>query len=392
MRFFRLPLFLALAFPLFAADFPPAFHIPAGYHELTGNRRHYLFQPMQLEDLGADGKLHPKNVEGELWNLDLRPDDKKGTSEKEMLDLEASLRAAGWTIVRDHGALVAKKSVNSTTAWYRSYPNSSEVTLLDEAPMRRTLTLPPPSATPESVGDKDDYPFAKPFPGGVLRRTEHSTRNAAFTPKGAAQPVVLHVTETKDYTIPKDVSMYEFVHVVSSALEKAGWSIERTAVGSDGTVWAHYAHNGRDIWLYDRASGTEESIELADVGVEASTAALKAELAKNGHAALYGIYFDTDSATPKPESETTLRHVLQLLQAEPSLRLEIQGHTDNSGSADHNIKLSDQRAASVRTWLTAHGIAAARLTSKGYGATKPVADNNTAEGKAKNRRVELVKL
>jgi len=264
--------------------------------------------------------------------------------------------------------------------------------MLHEAPLRRTLDLPAPAATPETAGDKEDYPFAKPFPGGMLKQTEHGSRNLAFTPKGAAQPLVFHIAAWKSYTIPKDVSSYEFVHVVSPALEKAGWSVERTAVGSDGAVWAHYARNGRDLWLYEHAAGTSQSIELADVGADASAAKLKEELVKNGHAALYGIYFDTDSATPKPESETTLRNVLHLIQTDPSLRLEIQGHTDNSGSADHNAKLSNDRAASVRSWLTSHGIAVSRLTSNGYGASKPVADNNSPEGKAKNRRVELVRI
>ena len=77
------------------------------------------------------------------------------------------------------------------------------------------------------------------------------------------------------------------------------------------------------------------------------------------------------------------------MTGDASLRLEVQGHTDDSGSPEHNAKLSGDRATSVRDWLIAHGIAASRLTSKGYGATKPVADNHTPEGKAKNRRVEV---
>ena len=75
-----------------------------------------------------------------------------------------------------------------------------------------------------------------------------------------------------------------------------------------------------------------------------------------------------------------------------ALRLEIQGHTDNTGTPQHNEALSAARAASVQAWLTAHGIATDRLTSKGYAATMPVADNRSPEGRAKNRRrVELAK-
>ena len=70
----------------------------------------------------------------------------------------------------------------------------------------------------------------------------------------------------------------------------------------------------------------------------------------------------------------------------------VEGHTDNVGGGDYNQKLSDARAASVRNWLVPHGIEAARLTSKGYGKSSPVADNSSDLGRARNRRVELAKL
>ena len=81
-----------------------------------------------------------------------------------------------------------------------------------------------------------------------------------------------------------------------------------------------------------------------------------------------------------------------VMTGDASLRLEVQGHTDDSGSPEHNARLSGDRAASVKDWLIAHGIAASRLTSKGYGATKPVADNHTPGGRAKNRRVDLARI
>lgn len=109
---------------------------------------------------------------------------------------------------------------------------------------------------------------------------------------------------------------------------------------------------------------------------------------------LSGIYFDTNSAILRLGSETALDNVIQFLKTNPSMRVEIQGHTDDTGTADHNVKLSRDRADSVKNWLTkpSHGIAADRLKSEGYGATKPVADNRTAEGREKNRRVEFLKL
>jgi len=101
------------------------------------------------------------------------------------------------------------------------------------------------------------------------------------------------------------------------------------------------------------------------------------------------IYFDTNSAILKLESGAAVEDVLQSLKANPSLHVEIQGHTDNTGTADHNLKVSGERAARVKQWLTDHGIAVERLTSKGYGASRPIADNGTIEGRAKNRRVEF---
>jgi outer membrane protein OmpA-like peptidoglycan-associated protein len=113
-------------------------------------------------------------------------------------------------------------------------------------------------------------------------------------------------------------------------------------------------------------------------------------LASTGKVVLYGIYFDSDSATLKSESEKTLGEILAALQAKPTLKLQIAGHTDSTNTDAYNLKLSQQRAEAVVAWLVKHGIAASRLTAKGFGKSQPVADNATAAGRALNRRVELV--
>jgi outer membrane protein OmpA-like peptidoglycan-associated protein len=105
----------------------------------------------------------------------------------------------------------------------------------------------------------------------------------------------------------------------------------------------------------------------------------------------HGINFDVDKATIKPESMGTLNMIVQVLKDNPDVRFEIDGHTDNSGAAEHNLQLSQQRADAVRAQLISMGVDASRLTTKGFGDTKPIADNNTPEGKANNRRVEFVK-
>ena len=104
-----------------------------------------------------------------------------------------------------------------------------------------------------------------------------------------------------------------------------------------------------------------------------------------------GYYFDSGKATLRPDADAVIERVHALLQADPALKLSIEGHTDDVGSDAANLKLSTARAAAVVTALVKRGIAAERLTSGGHGEAKPLADNATSSGRAKNRRVELVK-
>ena len=111
-----------------------------------------------------------------------------------------------------------------------------------------------------------------------------------------------------------------------------------------------------------------------------------------GHIAIYGVYFDTDSADIKPESSSTLEEMSKLLQGRLSLKLQVVGHTDSQGDYEHNMDLSRRRAEAVATSLaTRYGIDSSRLRAAGVGPLSPVASNDTPEGRAKNRRVELVK-
>jgi OOP family OmpA-OmpF porin len=116
---------------------------------------------------------------------------------------------------------------------------------------------------------------------------------------------------------------------------------------------------------------------------------LAERLENEGKVDLYGIYFDTDKATLKAESEGTLNQVLSLLKAKPELRIAIAGHTDSQASDVYNLDLSKRRAQSVVKWLTDKGIAANRLEAQGFGESQPVADNDSAAGRALNRRVEI---
>ncbi|MBS1729788.1 MAG: OmpA family protein [Bacteroidetes bacterium] len=106
----------------------------------------------------------------------------------------------------------------------------------------------------------------------------------------------------------------------------------------------------------------------------------------------HGITFDVDKSDIKPESMGTLNMIVGVLKSNPDLKFEIDGHTDNTGEAAHNLTLSQQRADAVKTQLVKMGIDASRLTTKGFGDTKPISDNDSAAGKANNRRVEFVRL
>ena len=134
--------------------------------------------------------------------------------------------------------------------------------------------------------------------------------------------------------------------------------------------------------------GMPEQIENKMVFVNA--AEMKEALHDAGKVALYGIYFDSDKDVVKSESQPTLAEIAKLLKGEPSLRLHVVGHTDNQGRPEYNLDLSKRRAANVMSELTKLGISANRLDSFGCGAYSPVASNESEEGRAKNRRVEVV--
>lgn len=104
---------------------------------------------------------------------------------------------------------------------------------------------------------------------------------------------------------------------------------------------------------------------------------------------LENVYFDTDKATLRPESYPALDNLVRALRAKPSMKIEIAGHTDNVGDDTYNRRLSQRRAEAVRDYLIKKGIKAERLVARGYGETKPVANNDTPEGRQKNRRTEI---
>jgi OOP family OmpA-OmpF porin len=168
---------------------------------------------------------------------------------------------------------------------------------------------------------------------------------------------------------------------------------------SGGTTVAQMPIAGKNLYLELKISNYGEVYELyivEEAAMEQKVEFTAMELAKalneTGSVALHNILFDTGKATLKPESAAALAPVGELLQNDAALQLEIQGHTDNVGQPAANLKLSQDRAAAVKTYLVqTFGVAAARLTTRGLGDTKPLAPNTAETGRAQNRRVELVK-
>ena len=136
---------------------------------------------------------------------------------------------------------------------------------------------------------------------------------------------------------------------------------------------------------------TVESQEIEFNLIKVTGESLVEEIEKTGKVAVYGIYFDTDSADIKPESGDAMGEIARMLELRPELTLYVDGHTDDEGTDEYNQELSSRRAASVVRWLVEqNGISAGRLEARGFGESTPVASNDSAEGRSWNRRVELV--
>jgi len=153
---------------------------------------------------------------------------------------------------------------------------------------------------------------------------------------------------------------------------------------------------GKETWVTVSAWPTLYRLtivekEVMKQEVEANAEAMGNDINTTGHVSIYGIYFDTGKTEIKPESDAAIAEIAKLLKNNNALKVYVVGHTDNAGSFDANMKLSKDRADAVTNSLVSkHGIASSRLKAYGVSSLNPIASNKTEEGKAKNRRVELV--
>ncbi len=154
-------------------------------------------------------------------------------------------------------------------------------------------------------------------------------------------------------------------------------------------LWWHTGDTGAgNNWDGTKTSNVVGTCPHWKGGVEQQ---MTSDLEQTGKVRVYGINFDSDSDHIRDESHTTLDQIVAMLKAKPDWKLTVEGHTDATSTPEHNQQLSERRAVSVKAYLVAAGIDASRLSTVGYGATRPVASNDTGLGRAQNRRVELVK-
>jgi outer membrane protein OmpA-like peptidoglycan-associated protein len=194
-------------------------------------------------------------------------------------------------------------------------------------------------------------------------------------------------------------SMLQVARNYSNAMGKIGGVSFMESPNGRGETWMKLTKDGKETWAsIDQDNWGGNGYYLYVVEKEAMAQEVVADatfmaegIGSTGHVALYGIYFDFNKSDVKPESEPALGEISKLLSADANLKLFIVGHTDNVGSIDYNMKLSQARADAVLKALTTkYKINPQRLKAYGMGQLGPVAPNKTEEGRAKNRRVELV--
>ncbi len=196
--------------------------------------------------------------------------------------------------------------------------------------------------------------------------------------------------------VPKPPSSLQIIKNFENAIKKIG-GVKVYQSGTDD-IWLKLDKGGKTFYVYVRAPHGETYyltiVEKAEMAQEvvADAKSLMSDIQAAGHASVYGIYFDFDKADIKPESEPAIKEIAKLLQENKGLKLYVVGHTDNVGGLDYNMKLSKARAdAVVKELVTKYRISPDRLKAFGIASLAPVASNDTEEGRAKNRRVELVK-
>lgn len=269
------------------------------------------------------------------------------------------------------------------------------------------ITLTAIAASDDVAGSKD-HPLITRYPDSILTEYEHNFNSVPITvgtENGAPKIQNIEGQATLIRYFYRDAQKQPSPLQIIRNYQNAIKSIKGEVVferlpkeGDGGETTLKVNSGGKDVWIKvepDIWSAPAQSYKLSIVEVEAmaqviSANALLDALNKDGFIALY-INFDTGKSDLKADGEATVKEIATMLKSAPTLKISIEGHTDNVGTPASNLKLSEARAKSVMEAVVKAGIAKDRLSSKGLGQTTPIADNRSDDGKAKNRRVELVK-
>jgi OmpA-OmpF porin, OOP family len=248
-----------------------------------------------------------------------------------------------------------------------------------------------------------DHPLFTRMPGYWMRNCDHKQFDGRdFDIKKGGTPGKIRVEGElwhNFYILQPEVKPIPSELQIKRNFANAVQKIGGTHIGTTNNNWEIYkiVRDGKEIWVamaWSYPTGYQYVIiQKGDMAqdIEANAQVFSNDIRTTGHAAVYGIYFDTGKAEVKSESQAALQEIAKLLASEPSLKLFVVGHTDSVGRLETNMKLSQERAEAVVQALTrSHGVAATRLKGQGAGPIAPVASNRAEEGRAKNRRVELV--
>lgn len=252
----------------------------------------------------------------------------------------------------------------------------------------------------DAAGCQDHPLFKTRMPNYRIEKCETKDFSSIefFTMEGPRKPRTLEgkvtqityaVSDRKD-----DRSALEVVRNYENALKKIGGTID--ASDPKRRMNGHVTVDGKEVWVEAERGNSKIWLRIVEMqGMEqsivADAAALGNGLRETGHVTIEGIYFDSGKSVVKPESEPAIGEVAKLLKDDSGLKVYVVGHTDSVGAVDANLKLSHARAEAVLQALVGRGIAASRLRAFGNGPFAPVGSNDTEDGRARNRRVELVK-
>ena len=251
-----------------------------------------------------------------------------------------------------------------------------------------------------------DYPGISRVPGFILRELGDCVETAfdAYkfwvkeNGKNVQQSVEGHMYWYR-YRLKQGVTPPSALQIHRNYQNAARSAGGQVLIDENGYTTIRLNKGGKELWMEIHAN-TGNEYDLTIIEKEAmkqevtiDAASMASSIADTGSVAIYGINFDTAKSDIKPESEPAIDEIAKLLTSNPTLRVNIVGHTDMVGDAVSNVKLSQARAQSVINALVSkHGIAAGRLIAFGAGPYAPVASNKTDEGRARNRRVELVEI